>query len=385
MPLNLSSSIGTAVLPDLTTSANDGTKKHSANMAVMILVAIVFYIIMTTAVIGNLLVISSYFRDKKLHNVYNLYILNLAICDFSIGVSSMNFYTSNFLRDWNWNLGRAVCKVFLCIEFTLSSMNVFLLVAISLDRLILVKTGPRYHQHETKTVALVKIAAMWILSILVYCPALIGWEYWVGQSILEDHECDPEFKYDLVYNIITLVVQVIIPFLAIIVINSMIYYEIKRRSRTFVDQTFLAKRTTSATDEYATSTSKDVSENALIRRLISVSSLGSTDSTNTSVSQRDKRDRKAAKALFLLTIVFAICWTPYTISTTIRALCKTCVDHHNSYKYCIFLVWLKCAINPFLYAYASNRFRENMETIMCMIISCKRYTGGSGRSLRLSK
>ena len=226
----MSSSVDNYNISDLTTTANNDTDGSSQNLVALVPLVMIFATEMLVAVVGNVLVIMSYFRDSSLHNVYNLYILNLATADMFIGLCSVNFYIIYCVNYWSWSLGRAMCKLNLCIDFTLCTVTVFLLVVISWNRLILVNTGLLYPQHETKKVALVKLLVVWIFPILLFYPALIGWDYWVGKSILKDNKCDPEFSKNIEFTVVTSVVQFYFPFIAIAALNWTIYRKITTRS-----------------------------------------------------------------------------------------------------------------------------------------------------------
>ncbi|XP_041358729.1 muscarinic acetylcholine receptor M2-like [Gigantopelta aegis] len=197
---------------------------------VLIPVVIIIPILILTTVTGNLLVIISYLRDKSLQTIYNIYIFNLAIADMLIGFNSMSLYTAYTITGFYWPLGRAMCKIFLCVDYTLCLETVFLMIILSLDRLILITTGVDYNQRETRKVAYIKVTVSWIFAFSLYGPAIIGWNYWVGKSVVADGECFVEFYKNFEYTLATATVEFVIPFVSIIVLNTLIYLKIRKRS-----------------------------------------------------------------------------------------------------------------------------------------------------------
>ena len=81
-------------------------------------------------------------------------------------------------------------------------------------------------------------------------------------------------------------------------------------------------------------------------------------STQSAISSRIRYNTKAARFLAMLVVVFFVCWAPYTIGTIIKTFCKEC-DNKIAYEVLTWLLWMKSAINPFLYAYNSSRYRHN--------------------------
>ena len=78
---------------------------------------------------------------------------------------------------------------------------------------------------------------------------------------------------------------------------------------------------------------------------------------------RIRQSRKAASFLIGLVLVFYICWLPYTIVTIIISFCTECVGF-TAYEILTWLLWVKSAVNPFLYAYNSSRYRYNFKRFL---------------------
>ncbi|XP_067663613.1 histamine H3 receptor-like [Haliotis asinina] len=278
------------------------------------------------AVGGNSLIIISYIHDKQLQTVHNMYLLNLAVTDLLLGLISMPFYTVYTVTEWHWPFGQGFCKFFLFVDFALCLESVLLIIVISLDRLILVTKGAAYMSEETFKVGYIKVGLSWMTALSLYGPAIIGWDYWFGESTVEHEDCDVEFAHNFKFTLVTSLIEFFVPFLSISVLNTLIYIKIRKRAQVFTKKP-------NSLDIQATTASSSM------------------------------KDLKAAKALALLVLALAVCWAPYTISTIIIAFCDSCITR-DVYEFLNWLLWFKSCINPFLYALNSARFTHNIKKLL---------------------
>ena len=219
----------------ISTNETNGTEKEFPLLSLPILITVMISLVtlMVVTVTGNLLVVISYLRDRHLRTTYNFYIFNLAIADMGIGFFSVGFYLIYAITIFQWPLGRVMCKIYLIVDFTLCMETVLLMNLLSLDRLILLKTGVRYKFQQTMRMALVKVMLTWLLSFILYGPAIIGWDHWVGYSSVEDRDCDTEFHNNFLFTLITSVVESTIPFISFVVLNMQIYMKIQKSNKMF--------------------------------------------------------------------------------------------------------------------------------------------------------
>ena len=292
-------------------------------LSVTIPCGVVILVVIFLAVFGNVLTITAFVKDRGLRSVYNMYLINLAGTDLLLGLVSMPFYAVYTLKSYAWPFGYHFCKAYMVIDFALCLESILTIIIISLDRLLLLKYGPHYTHRETTTVAIVKIVLSWIVAISLYTPAIIGWDLWTGEDTVEEGDCDVQFAHDLAFTASTAVVEFAIPFIAIGILNLLIYIEIRKRSR-------------------ISPTSNDQVSNA---------------------QDKNRKDVKAARFLAMLVVVFGITWAPYTVTTIIISFCDTCVNEHL-YEAFNWLLWSKASLNPFLYAYNSARFAKNFKQIL---------------------
>jgi hypothetical protein len=108
-------------------------------------------------------------REKL--TVTNLYLLNLAVCDFLYVLSIPICVCTIYFSRWQFNL--AFCKIYFTQIYLCQCSIVFLLVVLSIDRYLSVKYPHKVTQFRSDKVARVTICASWILSFFVILPITI--------------------------------------------------------------------------------------------------------------------------------------------------------------------------------------------------------------------
>jgi L-lactate permease len=69
-----------------------------------------------------------------------------------------------------------------------------------------------------------------------------------------------------------------------------------------------------------------------------------------------------------LVAVFFIFWAPYTILTVVLSFCGQACINAIVYEFLYWWLWVKSAVNPFLYAYSNSKYRENYHK--CLTCKC---------------
>ena len=356
---------------------------------VLIPSAIGMSLLASLAIAGNLMTVIAYVRDRRLHTVYDFYIFNLAIADLLIGSFSMPFYAWYTLDEFTWHLGRTFCKAWLVVDFTLCFETILLMLLLSSDRLLMLCLGPVYSSKVTLRKAYVLVAISWIVSFLLYGPSIIGWDAWHGHSIVEHMDCDVEFAHSYAYTTISAMLEFVLPFVILTILNAVIYFKIRKRLKISniprpspegasvsilpdPDQSQRIQDGDSVTSATKTNTPRIRFRDRLSVANFNIGSLGKKILKPSSrfrtrkdrASSRVKRESKSARFLAILVIVFLLCWTPYTVITIVISFCQYDCVAISWYESTNWILWLKSAINPFLYATNSSRYRYNFRQFM---------------------
>ncbi len=93
-----------------------------------------YVLVVLVGVFGNYLLIYVICRSKKMHNVTNLFIGNLAFSDMLMCVTCVPFTLAYAFSPHGWTFGRFMCYLVFLIQPVTVYVSVFTLTAIAVDR-----------------------------------------------------------------------------------------------------------------------------------------------------------------------------------------------------------------------------------------------------------
>ncbi|KAJ3596185.1 hypothetical protein NHX12_002594 [Muraenolepis orangiensis] len=355
-------------------------------------------------IIGNILVMLSIKVNRNLQTVNNYFLFSLACADLIIGLCSMNLYTVYIVIGY-WPLGAVVCDLWLAVDYVVSNASVMNLLIISFDRFFCVTKPLSYPVSRSTKMAGLMIAAAWVLSFILWAPAILFWQFVVGGRTVPQGECSIQFFSNAAVTFGTAIAAFYLP----VAIMIALYWRISKASRSRFKR---SSRKTSKEQEEEMSAHSDLSEKRLnserkssqkpdtsmggakglgaklyclkgptksqskpcaaLRPAAEEQSLVSRNlfkaakrslvvkSTKRCTSSRE---RKVTRTIMAILVVFVATWTPYNVMVLINTFCSTCIPS-SLWTIGYWLCYINSTINPACYALCNTTFKNTFKQLL---------------------
>ncbi|KAL7873734.1 hypothetical protein AOLI_G00128050 [Acnodon oligacanthus] len=196
----------------------------------VILIVLFTGLLSLITIIGNILVMVSFKVNRQLKTVNNYFLLSLAFADLIIGVISMNLYTTYIVMG-QWAMGNWACDLWLAIDYVASNASVMNLLVISFDRYFSITRPLTYRAKRTTKRAGMMIGLAWLVSLILWAPAILFWQYFVGQRTVPPDKCYIQFLSEPIITFCTAMAAFYLPVTIMSVLYWRIYKETENRSR----------------------------------------------------------------------------------------------------------------------------------------------------------
>ncbi|CAD1474026.1 unnamed protein product, partial [Heterotrigona itama] len=185
----LSESLNSSVRDTLNASADI---YQSANVIWTAIKGVVIIGIIVTALVGNVLVIASVRRHRKLRVPTNRYVVSLAAADFLVAVCAMSFNASVELTG-QWMFGRIMCDVWSSLDVYFSTASILHLCCISVDRYYAIVRPLEYPAIMRRITVTCMLGSAWLLPALIsFIPIFMGW--YTTEEHLEELRKNPQVE-----------------------------------------------------------------------------------------------------------------------------------------------------------------------------------------------
>ncbi|XP_016075281.1 PREDICTED: muscarinic acetylcholine receptor M3 [Miniopterus natalensis] len=196
----------------------------------VVFIAFLTGVLALVTIIGNILVIVAFKVNKQLKTVNNYFLLSLACADLIIGVISMNLFTTYIIMN-RWALGNLACDLWLSIDYVASNASVMNLLVISFDRYFSITRPLTYRAKRTTKRAGMMIGLAWVISFILWAPAILFWQYFVGKRTVPPGECFIQFLSEPTITFGTAIAAFYMPVTIMTILYWRIYKETEKRTK----------------------------------------------------------------------------------------------------------------------------------------------------------
>uniref|UniRef100_A0A0N4Z5L9 G_PROTEIN_RECEP_F1_2 domain-containing protein n=1 Tax=Parastrongyloides trichosuri TaxID=131310 RepID=A0A0N4Z5L9_PARTI len=350
---------------------------------------IAYIIVFLSCVLGNIIILTVIITKKSMRTITNFLLGNLALADLLVGIFCVVQTGFHFLSsgDSKWIFGKTMCHCYLYLVNMIPNLSAGILVLLSVERFIAVVRPMLVQDIMTSRVLVISTAFVWTFCIIMNFPYLFAVQYishtdpdtGINMAICtRKHFMLFDINILKVVSILNLIVWYILALLILLVIYISIGHIMMKTSRRYERDNHSCK------DVKITLTSGDgavIHGNNVNSPLLEKSSHKNSNNSETNKKKSSMRNnasesfdtrRRVIKLVALLVISFAVLNMPRYIYLTWSVFrdvnSPRCLDCLMTLLHPItfLLMFVNSAINPILYAFLSQRFRDAIsDTLTC--------------------
>ncbi|XP_062853237.1 adenosine receptor A1-like [Trichomycterus rosablanca] len=281
------------------------------------------------SVVGNVLVILVVALNRTLREPTFCFIVSLAIADIAVGALVIPLA---IVISLGLETPFHTCLFLSCLIVTITQSSILSLLAIAIDRYLRVKIPTRYYIVVTQQRAWVAVGVCWLLSFLIGFVPMFGWHKEIPGNSSNSSLIKCKFTsvismdYMVYFNFFG---WVVVPLIIMAGLYAGIFHTIHRQ---------LNHRAQASTDS----------------------------------SKYFHKELKLAKSLALVLFLFALCWLPLHIMNCVSNFCPTSCIPKTAFYVGIIMSHVNSALNPMVYAFRIQRFRDTLIQIGQRFVLCKR-------------
>ncbi|XP_031837942.1 5-hydroxytryptamine receptor 2A [Nomia melanderi] len=312
--------------------------------------------------LGNILVCLAVGLDRRLHNVTNYFLLSLAVADLLVSLFVMPLGAIQGFLGY-WPFGVIWCNVYVTCDVLACSASIMHMCFISLGRYLGIRNPLRTRHTATKRMVGFKIAAVWLLAMLVSSSITV-------LGIINSVNIMPRPSTCVINNRTFFVFGSLIAFyipMIVMVATYVLTVPLLRQQARFVAEhpernqfrrlggryaSTKASTTTSSTASLTTRHAWRISGGTGSDRFITARAKGRSLAANAVATEQ-----KASKVLGLVFFTFVLCWAPFFLLNIFFAACPECPVPGHVVDTCLWLGYVSSTINPVIYTVFNKTFR----------------------------
>lgn len=286
-------------------------------------------VIMIVCLMGNSVICYVVFRNRRLWTEMNIFIVNLAIGDIAMSLTSMSTPLETIITGQSIFVSGPLCQISAFLNSVLFCNTIFTHTTIAIDRFFAVVKPMK--KFMTRKKAFCALLAVWTLSIAISLGPQLGWGHnTYNASTLQCGFGFPRNNLENLYIICLAVCAFFLPILIMSYVYIRIYWVVRHHTRRLSTSTFGSR----------------------IEAVI-------------------KSQRRVVLTFFIALIAFIICWTPFFVFMAVAVSIPSRDElPHGLGIAAYWCGYLNSAINPHLIGLRSERFHEAFTGFFCCLCRC---------------
>lgn len=343
---------------NVTEPADTGSNRLTGSDLVSV---VIYWTTGCIGVLGNALVMIVFRHLRSKRSQANLFILNQSLADFVTSLFIITFGTTRIVRHSLSHYGASgffLCRFWWSRFFVFSgfAVSTFNLTAMSIERYIAVVHPLKYQVFFKRRNTTIIILIVWIVG------PIMQWVFPIWQHASVDGSCIFKSSWTKVHGIVVGVVLFCWEYFFPCLIMSYAYVTILRTLRI---KERLVHAQVGAPDQGG-EPKTDANGNAK----------GNTvNKNNASSKQAQARRKNVTVTLFILFIVYFVCWTPNQFTFLQFNLGGPLNFDGIWYHFTVVAAFCNTCINPFIYALKHRQFQAGMKSLFCRGKNAQRNNG----------
>ncbi|XP_040587886.1 melatonin receptor type 1A [Mesocricetus auratus] len=288
-----------------------------------------FILIFTIVVdiLGNLLVILSVYRNKKLRNAGNIFVVSLAAADLVVAIYPYPLVLTSIFNN-GWNLGYLHCQISAFLMGLSVIGSIFNITGIAINRYCYICHSLKYDRLYSNKNSLCYVFLIWVLTLVAIMPNLQTGTLQYDPRI---YSCTFTQSVSSVYTIAVVVFHFIVPMIIVIFCYLRIWILVLQ-----------------------------------VRRRVKPDSK----------PRLKPQDFRNFVTMFVVFVLFAICWAPLNfIGLIVASDPATMVPRIPEWLFVAsyYMAYFNSCLNAIIYGLLNQNFRQEYKRIIVSLFTAKMF------------
>ncbi|XP_062583092.1 kappa-type opioid receptor-like [Saccostrea cucullata] len=296
-------------------SANTTTTEPPLSSKLVVFITLQ-QVVFVLACVGNIFVIIIFVKYLKLKTATNKFVVNMSIADLFTGFTSGIQVLYFLIISLNTNMALCFLRYQILSLVTITSQ--LLVTFTTFDRFVAICLPHHYKNLMTKRVSNILVIVAWLFGALLFLIPFAGAHHWDSGILCMYHVLFHRSVY-LITGFSMFIFMAISVVLYCFILHKAWKYQTRIRPG---------------------------------------------NSLNVERQKKIEKDIRSARIMAIVTVAFSICWAPYTVFQIRYGFGIIDIELYSLSNWLVFLGISNSIMNPFIYAWQRNDFRQKWFRLM---------------------